>query len=47
MVMGAGLDEFLKINETEREYVEVIPPAPGYIKALEAFGWVEQLQAPD
>jgi hypothetical protein len=40
MVMGTLLDEFLRIHESEREYLEVSPPASGYIKALEAFGWV-------
>src|SRR5713101_7959807 len=38
--MGAILDQFLSTPEAEREYLEVIPPAPGWRAALEAVGWV-------
>jgi hypothetical protein len=38
--MGTILDQFLGTPESEREYLEVIPPTPGWKAALEAVGWV-------
>ena len=38
--MSALLDQFLSRPESERQYLEVVPPTPGWQAGLEALGWV-------
>ena len=38
--MSAALDEILATPRSEREYLEIAPPMPGWRLALEVFGWV-------
>jgi hypothetical protein len=38
--MGGLFDQFLSTPDSERQYLEVIPPEPGWIQGLRALGWV-------